>query len=254
VTPEVAAHPQIPCSRCGVFIASPAELTLLDGKTYCGTCAARPDVNYLETFRLKYWGKRDLWAWLVALSVVTDVFFIGQDVIARDFSGVASNLFGAIVSVCFFLGMSWARYGLIATVLPSLARTLFMEPRELVVPIAASHVIPLFITAAIFFDTRNQLFFKLEIPRAKLQKAWDLYMNNTAARAGFLFALVGLFVPPFAVLGLGASIIGLRNVNPNSTPPIGRKGQAIAGTVISAISLMVWIFMMLWYVLATAAW
>ncbi len=237
-----------------MFIASPAELKLLDGKMFCATCAARPDVNYLETFRLKYWGKRDGWAWFIGFGSLVNLINGAQLASSGQGALAIVNLVSAVLGVCFFFGFPWARFALLGTIGISAAVAFATTPSEMRGVVVMTFLIPLLIAIAIFNDTRNQLFFKVEIPRAKLQKAWNLYMNNTVARAGFMLALVGVLMPPFAVLGLIASIIGLRNVNPHSTPPIGRKGQAIAGIVISAVSIMVWVFMMLWYVLATAAW
>jgi hypothetical protein len=53
-------------------------------------------------------------------------------------------------------------------------------------------------------------------------------------------AIIGVFMPPFALIALIASIIGLRNVDPHATPPIGRQGQAIAGIVLSSLSVLAW--------------
>ncbi|WP_257459184.1 hypothetical protein [Archangium lipolyticum] len=39
---------------------------------------------------------------------------------------------------------------------------------------------------------------------------------------------------------LVCSIIGLRRVNPNAHPPIGRKGQAIAGIVLGTVGCLIW--------------
>lgn len=250
MTPQLASHPQIPCSRCGAFIASPAELKLLDGKSFCATCAARPDVNYLETFRLKYWGKRDGWAWFIGLAGLLSLVNVAQAVGAGQYAAAVGALLGAALNICFFLGLRWARYGLLASMMVAAGISALAgmagagdSPERLGAAVGTAvgtYVIPMLIALAIINDTRNQLFFKVEVPRAKLQKAWDLYMNNTPARAGFMLALLGVFMPPLAPIGLVASIVGLRNVDPHSTPPIGRKGQAIAGIVLSSLSVLAW--------------
>lgn len=211
---QLLTHPQIPCSRCGAFIASPGErpptahagggleranqneLTLLDGKSFCATCAARPDVNYLETFRLKYWGKRDGWAWFVGFAGILGLLNVGQAATAGQYAAAITGLAACAINICFFLGLRWARYGLLAIILISLALAVASAPEEARGMIAVTFVLPLAVAVAVLNDTRNQLFFKVQIPRAKLQKAWDLYMNNTVARAGFMLALTGVLFPP----------------------------------------------------------
>lgn len=231
----------MPCARCGTFIASPAELKLLDGRAYCASCAARPDFDYLETFRLKYWGKRDGWAWLIGIGSLTSLSYLAQNTMAGQYALAAGNVLSLTINVSFFLGLRFARYGFLAVLLlnTGIAMALAPSPGQAQVAFGAN-LLPLLIAVAIFFDTRNQLFFKVEIPRAKLQKAWDVYANNSVARAGMFLSFIGVFFVPFAAISLVLSIMGLRNVNPSSVPPIGRKGQAIAGIVISALSVVMW--------------
>jgi hypothetical protein len=155
---------------------------------------------------------------------------------------VAASCFGAAVAVqlCFFLGLSWARYALVALPAISLLVFLFSE-----VPAAAtSAVLPLLITVSIVRDTRNQLFFKREVSRERLKKAWHLHANNQAARSGFFCGLLGVFFPPVAVVGLVCSVIGLRQVDPDARPPVGRKGQAIAGLVLNGIGVLEGLFLL----------
>jgi hypothetical protein len=215
-------------------------LKLLDGKTFCATCAARPDVNYLETFRLKFWGKRDGWAWLIGFGGLVGLINVAQSLSAGQYAAAIGGLVGSAVNVSFFFGLRWARYGFLATIVLAALITIAAAPENSRGVVVGTFVVPLVIALAVFNDTRNQLFFKVEIPRARLQKAWDLYMNNTVARAGFMMSLIGVIMPPFAVLGLVASIIGLRNVDPNAMPPIGRKGQALAGIVFSSLTMLGW--------------
>jgi hypothetical protein len=99
--------------------------------------------------------------------------------------------------------------------------------------------VPALVLAAILQDTRNRLFFKVDVPREKLKKAWDLYCNNTIARVGFLLGIFSMLLCPLAVFGLPCSIVGLRRVNPQAHPPIGRKGQAIAGIVFNSVGLAI---------------
>ena len=234
-------HPGRPalgaCARCGIFYCD-RDHRVVHGKAYCEDCSGRPEVDYLEAFRLKYWGKRDGWAWLVGLGAVVNVIsglviFASGEVEAMP--AALFQLLAGVVGVFFWLGVSWARKALIGVPLGSMAVGLLSgDPTS--VP---RGIFALLITVAIYFDTRNKLFFKQEVPPSALQKAWDLYMNNTMARAGFLLGLLS-FAPGVGVLALICAVIGLRRVDPKATPPIGRKGQAIAGIVLGALGTLFW--------------
>jgi hypothetical protein len=236
------------CFRCGTFLTG--ESRLIDKRPFCVPCATRPDVDYLEAFRLRYWGKRDVWAWLVGVGSLSSVLLLVSHVIKGAFLLAASSLFSATVAVCFFLGLRWARPGLVVSLLVNGAVSYALTAgaagawddaaaagRATGAAIGGL-VFPLLIVFMILEDTRNRLFFKLEIPRAKLQKAWELYANNATARAGFMLAILSVLVPPLGPIALLLSVVGLRRVDPTAHPPIGRKGQAIAGIVFSSLSTL----------------
>jgi hypothetical protein len=227
------------CTRCGTFVCG-ADAKTVDGALYCETCAARPDVDYLEAFRLQYWGKRDTWAWLIGLGNLVNVPVIFVFFATNQPLYALLSIYSSVVSVCFWLGLPWARYGLLVGQLLGTGITLFSTGLGGAGAVGggAGGLIGLVITAAILNDTRNQLFFKVDVPRKKLRKAWDLYSNNSIARTGFLLGLVGLLLPPLGLIGVICSVIGLRRVDPNARPPIGRKGQAIAGIILGSLGTM----------------
>lgn len=236
------AHPDLPalgtCTRCGVFFCE-QDRRLVDGKPYCDTCAARPDVDYLEAFRLQYWGKRDGWAWMLGIgavfNVLTGLFLLFSGSPEVLLTGLVA-LGAGVVGACFWLGMPWARVAFIFVPIASmLASIVTVGPAGVAVG-----VMPMLIAIAIYNDTRNKLFFKVDVPRDRLQKAWHLYMNNGMARAGLMLGVLGLIAPGVGLIAMICSFIGLRRVNPNSHPPIGRKGQAIAGLVLGAVSSLFW--------------
>lgn len=235
MTPLVPAPPgPLTCTRCGSFL-QPAELRMLFNKPFCATCAARPDVDYLEAFRLKYWGKRDSWAWLVGFGTP----FTALAIIGTIANGFWLNLPGQLASlVCgaaFFFGFRWARFGMLGAFVLNLL--FLVQTPQLAILGAISLVFGLAVWVAIIRSTLNKLFFKLDCSRDELQKAWDLFANNTLARAGFLLGMTSLMMPPMALIALPVSIVGLTRVNPNAMPPIGRKGQAIAGIVFSCLAI-----------------
>lgn len=246
------------CERCGAFYC------VLDSKrvgerSYCSACAERPEVNYLETFRLKYWGKRDSWAWLMGVGAVwsglSAVFIVTTSL------GVAMiNLALAGYGVCYFLGQRWTRPTIfVVPFLPALilagqklmagGATDSFALGKMVGEALVYSALPLLMAAAIYADTRNQLFFMIPIGERRLKKAWHLYSNNTIARTGLLLSLPGLLVPGLSVPAVICSLIGLRRVDPTAYPPIGRKAQAWAGLVLGSLGVLGWAT-----VLITAGW
>lgn len=234
-------HPESPavglCTRCGVFFCD-QDRRILGGKDYCERCAALPEVDYLEAFRLKYWGKRDAWAWVLGagglLSGLAGLSVLVEGLAnARLVGSVLGllNVGGGIVGAAFWLGHRWARVAILALPLALAATNAVLAG----LGAAMLGLLPFFMALAIFFDTRNQLFFRIPVPRARLHKAWDLYANNTLARMGFQTALAGLLIVPLAPAALGLSIVALTRVDSKAHPPIGKKGQAIAGIVLGAV-------------------
>jgi hypothetical protein len=238
-------HPDAPvlgtCARCGTFFCA-QDRASVEGRDYCAACAKRPDVDYLEAFRLKYWGKRDLWAWFVGVGGFLNLtlgllgFVFGEgDASVRVLQ--ATLVVMGSVGIAFWAGFPKARLAVLLLPVVLIAAESFVVP----VPFALVHgILPLLFAIGIFRDTRNRLFFKVEVPREALQKAWHLYANNTVARSGILLSSAGLFIPVFAPFGLVCSLIGLKRVDPHAHPPVGRKGQAIAGIVLGAVALLGW--------------
>ncbi|MFY0571351.1 DUF4190 domain-containing protein [Archangium lansingense] len=228
------------CTRCGTFFCALDRETVND-KDYCTTCATRPEVDYLEAFRLKHWGKRDSWTWFVGFSALAYLAAGARLLMREDLrdSGLMVGLIslaGGTVGVCFWLGLPFARLALCFVPIVAMVVSAFsIGPGAI-----SSGIWPIIVTLSIYQNTRNKLFFKEEVSREALEKAWNLYANNAVARTGFLLGLVGLLAFPLAPVALLCSIIGLRRVDPTATPPIGRKGQAIAGIVLGAVSTLGW--------------
>lgn len=235
------AHPDQPvlgtCARCGAFYCE-QDRWVVNGKTYCEACSVRPEVDYLEGFRLKYWGKRDGWAWIMGLGAVVNVLSGLVIFAAGKVEAMPIGLFGlvaGVVGACFWMGVPWARKAIIGVPIGSMVVGMLAGDATSV----GRGIIPLLVTIYVLNDTRNKLFFREEVSPEALKKAWDLYMNNTMARAGVMLGVLS-FLPGVGVIALLCSIIGLRRVNPNATPPVGRKGQAIAGIILGALGTLGW--------------
>lgn len=243
-----AIHHEAPavatCVRCGGFAC--ADCTkLVSGRTVCAACFARPEVDYLGEFERKMWGKRDGYIWWFGLvgSLATGAVLALTVVaaVAGDFvSGVVALVIGAQLAVfgCYFFQMKWARAGLFGILGLNLTALAFVGPEALAGG-AAQQILPLLFFVTAWNSARNQLAFRIEVPEAKLKKLYDTYYDNQVARAGMLLGLLSTFIPGLALLSLPLSIVGLRRVNPDSWPPVGRKKTAIAGIVLSVLGLLV---------------
>ena len=68
----------------------------------------------LEVFRLKYWGKRDTWTWLVGFSALLSFVGAEDTLFHENLSGAQlqeglTYLASGAVGVCFWLGLPFAR-------------------------------------------------------------------------------------------------------------------------------------------------
>ncbi|MEW5742344.1 MAG: DUF4190 domain-containing protein [Myxococcota bacterium] len=239
-------HPNAPaiaaCRRCGTFVCI-SDQVLLDSAVFCGDCAARPDVDYLEAFRQKYWGKRDSWAWLFGFAALVNVAaglgFLAEAV--SDFQPgtvviAAALLAWGVTAGAFWWGARWARPGILVVVLLfAAAQTFMLGPAGL-----GSVIFPLAFVASALGSVRTKLFFRMDVTRAELKKTWSVLHDNVIARNAVMLGVAGLLIGLFAPLAVLLGIIGLRRVDATAYPPIGRKGQAIAAIVLGALGTLGW--------------
>lgn len=242
-------HPDWPslgaCARCGRFYCA-EEVIRLGSRSYCGECGIRPEVDYVEAFRLKYWGKRDGWAWLFGIGGVIQLvggLFLLAASLAHKLPAIPGLAVSTVVllvaggnGICFWLGRRFARK--VALGIPLLGALVSAVTGDW--PGLGANLFGLLITTAIYRDTRNRLFFRIEVPREKLVQTWNVTANNPMARNGFALSLLGLFVPFLGVLGGLLSYVGLRRFDPDGNPPQGRRRLAIAGIVIGMLTTAGW--------------
>ncbi|MHB8877558.1 MAG: B-box zinc finger protein [Myxococcaceae bacterium] len=238
MAPEPAAtcpnHPGEPavgsCTRCGAFVCV-AEWTLVDAAGYCPTCAAREDVDYLEAFRKRYWGKRDSWGWLLGLGAPLQIAGGFFSLVGGTPQGVLPGILlvaSGINAALFWFGVPLARLGLVLLVLVwTLTYFFLIGPLALV-----SGLISGMVVGSILTTTRTKLFFKMEVPRPALRKCWDQLANNVIARQAYSLSLGGLLVPGMGLVALMLGIVGLTRVNRKARPPVGKLPHAIAAIVI----------------------
>jgi len=235
-----ALHPERPavgtCARCGAFLCAD-DRNVLDDKSYCPTCFALPEVNYLEAYRKKCAQTRDGWTWLVGLSGVRTVATGAFGLMAGPQLVISAFFLAAgCIEIAFWLKQRWARTGLLAAtvVVAVLLVSVASGPKALILGLLS-----ILIIIFVLRDTRNKLTFGLPVSDKALRKSWRLYHDNVIARYGFALSLLGLIVPTLEVVGLICSVVGLRRVNPQAHPPIGRKGLAIAGVVLGTLGTVI---------------
>jgi cytochrome c oxidase subunit IV len=239
IAPRCATHPEElasgTCTRCGGFFCAACRQPLLD-KAYCAGCAQRPDINYLEVFRLKLWGKRDASAWtMVSWGGVLAVIAVTMGV-QRQYA--ATLVLGACAGLCvaFFLRAAWSRVALILAPVVLGVLSVPLNAIPAVMPLVLTVIFALFAYA----NTRSQLFFQLQVPVAQLQKLWHLRENNPIARNALSFAAGALIIPLFAPVAIVLGVIGLQRVNPRATPPVGRRADAIGAIVLGVLVIAGW--------------
>ncbi|RKH64976.1 B-box zinc finger protein [Corallococcus aberystwythensis] len=246
-----AVHPDQPaggtCTRCGSFICAECATAVpgLAVRLYCAACAARPDVNYLEAVRQRYWGRRDQWAWVVVGVMLLLCVGVAAAFVQWGLSATKQSLFPLVllipvpVGVAFFLGQRWARHALLATplVMAVVADALYRDARFLYVLCA---VLGLITALRIHRDTRNQLFFRLPVSPGALKALWELRFNNPLARQALRFGFSSVFMPLLAPVAVICGAVALTRVDLKATPPIGRRGQALTGLVLGLVSPLLW--------------
>jgi hypothetical protein len=245
-----ATHPEelagATCHRCGGFVCVACTTWVL-GRLYCPTCAARPEVNYLEVFRRERWGRPDTGAYLVGGSTP---LFAGGGLVALlggHWLLALQALAAAGVCVAYSRGVSWARLALL------------LLPLALGLPAVSSFgwlmlgliLIPFISTLRLFLDTRNKLFFRIEVSERALRRLWDHEVNNPLARVAATLGVSALLLPLFAPFAIVVGFIALWRVDLQATPPIGRRGYALAGIVLGLGALALWALLILPFVMGS---
>ncbi|PTL77113.1 hypothetical protein [Vitiosangium sp. GDMCC 1.1324] len=240
-----ALHPERPavgtCARCGAFFCEPE--TIRHGeRAYCEACGRRPEVSYLEELRVRLWGKRDTWAWLMMLSAPAHVALCITMGLDGMWNWAVLAGADAVVVTAWFLGVRLARPALLLLP-PAWMVGLLLKDRE------ALHVVllmapPMALALAAFSSTRSQLFFRLEVDPGRLERLWEAHGNNPLASRALLCGLVGLLVPVAAPVAVLLGWAALRRVNPEAHPPVGKKAQALEAMMLGGLSMLGWTYLL----------
>lgn len=245
------------CARCGAFICD-VDKTLVGARYYCPTCAARPDVNWLDQLRQRWLGVRDGWCWvflgLAALEVLAFVAFTA-DLVSELSTGRGASRHGllervpaltllaaeAALHATFLLGKRWSRWAI--GVVPILGGVLALAQDQL--GVAVFWFLPLALAATVWSDTRNRLFFRLAVPDSELRKYHDKNLDNPMAQWGARLAAVGLVVPFVGLFGAVLGAIGLSRVDPTALPPVGKRFLAVFAIATGFLETLFFAFMFL---------
>ena len=224
------------CARCGAFFCE-AEAIRHGEHSYCESCGARPEVGHLERMRRELWGKRDGWAWLMLASAPLHLTFAVATGMDGMWAWAVLGGANTVVTVAWYLGVPQARHALL--LLPPLWLAAFqLKGRDLwvLVLLVPAMGLALWLHAS----TRVRLYFRQEVDAERLERLWDARENNPLARLALVFGLMGLVLPVAAPLAMGLGLVGLRRVNPEATPPIGKRRQALWGLGLGGVSLVCW--------------
>jgi hypothetical protein len=252
------AHPlAIPCEHCGDFVCERC-LHEVAGARYCRVCIADGRVSgWLSGLRAELTGRRDGWAWLV---LAASTLYLGLDLIVRrdELRGGSPDaallvVAGAIVwlgaATLFWAGIRTGRIALLlAPAARALTESLAATGRSPTLVLGEA-LVGTVLALVILVDTRNRLFFSLEVDDDDL-RALALDLSNPWARASVAAVLaLWLAVPlmgelhsrvvlsalfAMAVIALGCGLIGLRHIDPAARPPVGGRSSAIGGSVLAA--------------------
>ena len=229
----LAPPPEQTCSRCGTFLEVKTYQLVL-GKAYCPACAARADVNYPRVYRDAHWGRRSGWAWFMG-TVSLLAFFTGAVTLTKSPGIAVGLLLSGVGYLLFWTGHRAGRPALVAVTV--IGTVLNVTQGQLPNPFAI-----VFCVLALI-NPRTKLFFKLEVSERELAAAWLAQHDNLPAQwsAGLgLLSIVTIVTFQaswkfaFVTIGLGLfamvlGVVGLRRVNLDAVPPVGRKLGAILG-------------------------
>jgi hypothetical protein len=236
-----ATHPEVEaigaCARCGLFICA-ADQNVLDEQSYCTTCAARDDVDWLGKHYAKLEGKRSGMAWtmLVAgLGLTTIVTTLLFDPAMDGFGPFgAALLLYAGGCLFFFSGHPKARWAVAITGAVTGGLFALSASSWLVGALLGLALVVFGVLGAT--DLRSRLFFRVPVDRSSLRKHFERYGNNPLAITASRLALVSLFVPGLGLISLGLGVYSLTRVDLKATPPVGSTSVAVGAIIFSLVT------------------
>jgi hypothetical protein len=241
------------CERCGNFICDGCVKMILARKVCLG-CTNVNGVDYLESYRLSVWGKRDEYVWFIGglgsfgTILLLGVLFIS---VSSGPGGLTTPFLLTAIPMAISLGISvaylclqrWARIGLFLGPVLNIWIPFFAagsSDPEVLGAVIVMFLFPFLFYLAALTSARNKLAFKIEVSEAKLEQLYKTYGDNQIARYSLPIGVFGLFLCVPLVMSLLFSVVGLKRVDPKAWPPVGGRGIGIAGLVVSILGILFW--------------
>lgn len=254
--PHCALHPERPalaaCQRCGTFVCA-EEHRVRDGIIHCAGCSDRPESDPVEVYRARHWGRPDIWGWMVGVSALPQAAITYLAVVQHlGPTWIGVNAAMLVLDVCYFLGQRWTRYAVLLTPLaillpnPDSGAQLAAAGAEgmggLVLAMkVVCGLLAAAMVAVMFYDVRNQLFFRIEVPRPRLVAAHATYADNRIAIWGTVIAGAGFVIPGLSVAALPMLITSWIRAGQPGALRIERRGLTLAGLALAAVATVFWI-------------
>ncbi len=207
----------------------------------------------MEVYRTRHWGRPDIWGWMVGVSALPQAAIVYWAVVQHlGPTWIAVNAAMLVLDVCYFLGQRWTRFAVLLTPLtiflpqPGADAQLAAAGAEgmggmvlamkIVCGLAATAMV-----AVMFYDVRNQLFFRIEVARPRLVAAHETYADNRIAIWGTVIAGAGFVLPGLSVAALPMLITSwLRSGQPGALR-IPRRGLTVAGLALATVATVFWV-------------
>jgi hypothetical protein len=253
-----AAHVEAPavstCRRCGVFCC-PSCTQLRAGYGFCSSCLEHPDIDYLETMRKRFWGKRDGWVWFfLVLWLPSTLSAVVSSLMMRNWLGALLQLVVIVPLVGYGLLRPWARMTLFLCALPALLVPFLptfegiYDPtplgsalhRQLLWTSIAGGLVGILMISAAYASTRNRLAFRLPVSDAQLLQLYETRVANPLAARAVIYSLLSLLVPFSGPLALWLSWAALKKTRMTQWPPGAGARKAKVGVAISAFSTLLY--------------
>jgi hypothetical protein len=242
---ECPKHPGIEsvgtCERCGRFFCA-AERLEFDGKSYCGECGARDDVDWLGKHYRKLEGTRSGFVWfLLLLGMMATAGSLGALVNSENWKERGFFLGMLLIGLSLMSLMSGRKESRFVLLGGSvLAAVLLASATD--EPWSALLTLPALVLAGLSFtDVRTRLFFRIPVDRVALRRHFDREGSNPLAVRASRLALVGLFVPGVGLLSLVMGVMALTKVNSKAVPPVGNVSAALGAIVFSLFTSLMWV-------------
>ncbi len=233
---------------------------MVDHQLFCGTCAERPEVDWLTHHYARLEGRRSGLVWfatflggvglLAGVGMLIALLDLFRDVLRADnpvgdlrwAGGPVGVIFWSVSALLLQTGRRWALTLNLATSLVTSLLFAFANNRleEQLFVGGTALLLTGGLWAALRRDVRTRLFFRRSVERSELRQHYERYGSNWQASSAARLSALSLFMPPLALVSLGLAVWGLSRVDKRAVPPVGGLGSALGAVIISVLCLTLW--------------